>query len=101
MTSRSARAKAAPDESPAGNLPAPGLVTGSSAEEQDELRILRSILEGTARSTGEQFFQSLVRHLAAAIDVSFAFVTEFTEVNTRVHTLAFWFRDGIHDNIEY
>jgi PAS domain S-box-containing protein len=73
----------------------------NSGDEQDDLRILRSILVGTARSTGEEFFQSLVRQLAAAIDVSFAFVTEFAEVNTRVRTLAFWFHDHIRDNFEY
>ena len=38
---------------------------------------LRAIVEGTARSTGEVFFESLVRHLATAIGVSYAFVAEF------------------------
>ena len=43
----------------------------------DEIAALRAIVEGTARSTGEVFFQSLVRHLATAIGVSYAFVAEF------------------------
>jgi formate hydrogenlyase transcriptional activator len=67
----------------------------------DDIPILRAIVEGTASSTGEEFFQNLVRHLAAALGVHYAFVAEFAEVNTRVRTLAFWFRDHIHDNLEW
>ena len=67
----------------------------------DDVSALRAIVEGTARSTGEEFFQSLVRHLAAAMDVHYAFVAEFAEVNTRARTLAYWFRDQIHDNVEF
>jgi formate hydrogenlyase transcriptional activator len=67
----------------------------------DDIPALRAIVEGTAQSTGEEFFQNLVRHLAAALDVHFAFVAEFAEVNTRVRTLAYWARDRIHDNLEW
>ncbi|MGE3775675.1 MAG: sigma 54-interacting transcriptional regulator [Pirellulaceae bacterium] len=59
------------------------------------------ILEGTSRATGEDFFESLVRNLAAALDVRYAFVAEFTEVASRVRTRAFWARDRIADNVEY
>jgi formate hydrogenlyase transcriptional activator len=62
---------------------------------------LRAIVEGTANSTGEVFFQNLVRHLAAAIDVHYAFVAEFTVIRTKVRTLAYWVHDHIHDNIEF
>jgi hypothetical protein len=67
----------------------------------DELAALKAIVEGTAVSTGEEFFQSLVRHLSRAIDVRYAFVAEFADVNTRVRTLAYWFRDRFHPNIEF
>jgi formate hydrogenlyase transcriptional activator len=67
----------------------------------DDIPALRAIVEGTARSTGAEFFQNLVRHLAAAIDVHHAFVAEFAEVNTRVRTLAYWATDHIHDNLEW
>lgn len=43
---------------------------------QEELSALRSIVEGTARHTGQEFFQSLVRHLARAVDAHYAFVAE-------------------------
>lgn len=67
----------------------------------DEVRALRLILEGTSESTGQQFFRSLVQHLAAALDVGFAFVAEFAGRETRVRTLAYWTRDKFHDTIEF
>ena len=75
---------------------------GSSATAvHDDLDILRAIVEGTARSTGEEFFQSLARHLASALGVPFAAISEFAGVNTRVRTLAFWARGQIQENFEY
>ena len=59
-----------------------------------------AIVEGTAHDTGEAFFQSLVSHLAIALGTRYAFVAEFAG-ETRVRTLAFWFRDRIADNIEW
>jgi PAS domain S-box-containing protein len=67
----------------------------------DEIATLRAIVEGTARQTGQEFFQSLVRHLAGAIDVRYAFVAEFTDVRTRVRTLAYWAKDRIEANVEF
>jgi PAS domain S-box-containing protein len=66
----------------------------------DELGALRALVEGTARHTGQEFFQSLVRHLAAAVGTRYAFVAEFAG-GTMARTLAFWFRDHIADNIEW
>src|ERR1700723_2520926 len=65
---------------------------------QDDLDILRVVVEGTASSTGEAFFKDLVRHLAAALGVPFAAISEFSDVNTRVRTLAFWADRRIQDN---
>ncbi len=72
-----------------------------SASLDDEIVALRAIVEGTARSTGEVFFESLVRHLATAFGVSYAFVAEFAQVPARVRTLANWGRGKILGNIEY
>src|SRR3954452_23961148 len=66
----------------------------------DELSALRAIVEGTAGHTGQEFFQSLVRHLAAAVGTRYAFVAEFAG-GTRARTLAYWFRDGFTDNVEW
>src|SRR5262249_74652 len=67
----------------------------------DEIVALRAIVEGTARSTGAVFFESLVRHLATAVGVSYAFVAEFAGVATRVRTLSYWGRGEILPNVEY
>src|SRR4051795_964841 len=66
----------------------------------DELGALLAIAEGTARHTGQEFFQSLVRHLAAAVGTRYAFVAVFAG-GTKARTLAFWFRDRIGENIEW
>src|SRR5262245_40193616 len=51
---------------------------------------LRAIVEGVEAETGEQFFHSLVRHLAAALGVQYAFVSEFSEDRQRFRTRAVW-----------
>ncbi len=63
---------------------------------------LRSITEGTAAVTGGDFFASLVRHLARALQVRYAFVTECRErEKLRARTLAFWMGDRLADNVTY
>jgi len=71
------------------------------AADGDEIAALRAIVEGTARGTGEVFFQSLVRHLATAISVDYAFVAEFADKRTRVRTLAYWGKGEIRENVEF
>ncbi len=75
--------------------------TTSSAGSVDDIAALRMILEGTSHATGEEFLKSLVRNLALAIDVRYAFVAEFTEVASRVRTRAYWADGQIADNIEF
>jgi formate hydrogenlyase transcriptional activator len=67
----------------------------------EEIVALRAIVEGTARSTGEVFFESLVKHLATAIGASYAFVAEFAGVATRVRTLAYWGKGELLSNVEF
>jgi PAS domain S-box-containing protein len=67
----------------------------------DELDVLRAVVEGTAGSTGEAFFNDLVSHLASALGVPFAAISEFAGVSTRVRTLAFWARGRLQENFEY
>lgn len=63
---------------------------------------LRLLVEGTAAATGDDFFYSLARHLATALNVRYAFVAECTDAtNTRVHTLAFWLGSAFGENVEY
>jgi len=62
---------------------------------------LRAISEGTAQAVGGEFFHSLVRNLATALDVTYAFVSEFCVDRTKVRTLAFWAGDHFKSNFEY
>ena len=73
----------------------------AQAADDDEIAALRAIVEGTARDTGEVFFQSLVRHLATAIGVEYAFVAEFAGNRTRVRTIAYWGKGQLRENVEY
>ena len=80
---------AKPSQSPAG------------ATVEEDLRALHAVVEGTASGTGQEFFRSLVRHLAEAIDVHYAVVAEFPKAPPHVRTVAFWERDRITANFEY
>ena len=74
----------------------------SGAETQSKWEeTLRAIVEGTAASTGDDFFRALVTNLASTLHVRCAFVSEFAHGNTRVRTLAFWTGEGFLDNFEY
>ena len=64
--------------------------------------VLRAITEGTASLTGSDFFYSLVRHLAGALGVRYAFVTECRDhAAGRLRTRAVWAGQGFGDNFEY
>jgi formate hydrogenlyase transcriptional activator len=81
-------------------MSAPKPVAVNPAIEQDELQALRLILEGTVRSTGDEFFRALVRYLAQAMGMECALVAEFSGP-ARVRTLAHWQKDKLVSNIEY
>src|SRR5574341_2397154 len=56
----------------------------------DEEAALRTILEGTAKETGERFFAALVQNLARALKTHGAWVTEYIQDRRRLRALAFW-----------
>jgi PAS domain S-box-containing protein len=101
MNTQPGRTELFPRDPPAPHPEAAQSDGSPAAAVHDDLSALHAIVEGTARGTGQEFFQSLVRHLAAAIDVPYAVVAEFADVNTRVRTVAFWARDHIAPNMEY
>ncbi|MCB1769330.1 MAG: PAS domain S-box protein, partial [Candidatus Competibacteraceae bacterium] len=69
---------------------------------QDAMHLaLRAIVEGTATATGTEFFRALVRELAQALNVRYAFVCELLENKVRVRTLAYWFNGAFTDNFEF
>jgi len=60
------------------------------------------IVEATAAQTGDAFFDSLVSHLAVALNLKYVFITEcLDEPATRVRTLARWSGGGLKPNVEY
>lgn len=61
---------------------------------------LRLLVEGTSSVTGEEFFRSLVRYLAAALQVRFGFVAERLEEN-KARLLSVWTGSGYGESIEY
>ncbi|MEE8075874.1 MAG: PAS domain S-box protein, partial [Candidatus Binatia bacterium] len=63
---------------------------------------MRLIVEGTSSVTGKDFFHSLVRHLAVAVQARFVFISELVdEDGKRVRTLAFWTGKDFAKNFEY
>jgi PAS domain S-box-containing protein len=60
---------------------------------------LRAIVEGVEAEVGDQFFASLVRLLATALDVQYAFVSELTPDRQAFRTLALWGRGALLDNV--
>jgi formate hydrogenlyase transcriptional activator len=64
--------------------------------------VLRDILGGTAASTGDEFFRSLVRNLSRALVTPYCFVAECTDdTRKRARTLAFWTGEDFGENIEF
>ena len=73
-------------------------ITGLRQQEE----ALRLMVEGTASKTGNAFFRSCVSHLAKALQVCYALVTEWgNEEKTKLRTLAFWQGGDFGENFEY
>ena len=80
-----------------------GIFAGRARAEMERIIFnagVRAIVQGVISETGEQFFPSLVQHLAMALDVSYAFLTEFTEDRTHFRSLALWARGAPAPNFE-
>ena len=66
-----------------------------------EYRALLTILEGTARHLGEDFFRALVKNLAKSLNTKGAWVTEYLPDQRRLRSLAFWMEDHFIEGYEY
>ena len=60
----------------------------------------RSIVVGTASATGNEFFPSLARHMANALRVRYAFITDCDD-QKRAKALAFWKGDQLGEPFEF
>jgi signal transduction histidine kinase len=71
-------------------------------EREKSEQILRSIVEGTVSATGVDFFRSLVRSLAQALGVRYAFISECMDAPpSRVRSFAFWVGKEFGEEFEY
>jgi two-component system, sporulation sensor kinase A len=71
-------------------------------EREKSEQILRSIVAGTVSVTGVDFFRSLVRSLAQALGVRYAFISECLDAPpTRGHSFAFWQGNDFGEEFEY
>ncbi len=64
---------------------------------------LSSVVEGTGAVTGQEFFRSLVYHLANVLQIKHVFVTEcLNELKpSTVRMIAFWCKNEYGENFEY
>lgn len=67
---------------------------------QHAQQMLQSLLVGTASVTGEAFFPALVQHLAQALAVRHAFISEAVGSPTTIRSLAVWSDGALVDNFE-
>jgi PAS domain S-box-containing protein len=67
----------------------------------DEATALRRIVEGTATSTGERFFEALVENLSRVLGVLGAWVTEYLPERRRLRARAFWIGGQFVEGYEY
>lgn len=64
--------------------------------------MLQTIVEGTCSKVGDNFFRSLVRHLALATHVRYALITKCSDsTKKKVKTLAFWAGEDFGEDFEY
>jgi predicted ATPase/transcriptional regulator with GAF, ATPase, and Fis domain len=77
-----------------------------AAQRRQTEETLRSIMLGTAAVTGDNFLALMVRHLADALQVRYAFVTECRDFQrlggeAEARMLAFWQGDKLAENVSY
>ncbi len=73
-----------------------------AARRQSAEKTLRAITEGTAAVTGSDFLYALVRHVAAALSVRYAFVAECAAgASGKARVRAFWSTSNFGVNFEY
>lgn len=65
-------------------------------------KTLETLVIGTADVTGEKFFSNLTQHLAQALNIKYAIITQRDSYDPDlVHTLAFWNNGNNGENFSY
>jgi signal transduction histidine kinase len=78
-----------------------GNLIGPKDKAQTTALHLRSLFEATATSIGDEFFHALIRHLAEALEVRMAFMSEVLDDRLRAQTLAMYLDGEFTENMEY
>lgn len=74
----------------------------ASARRKMQEEALSHIVAGTSSVVGDQFFRAAVRHLAEALKVRFAFISELVDVDSgRLRLVAFWTGTTHGEEFEY
>lgn len=84
------------------SLELPGIDVNNQEDRRQsppEDAVLRGIVEGLEAETGDEFFAVLTRHLASALNVQYAFVSEIAPDRQSFRTLALWGRGALRDNL--
>ncbi len=76
-----------------------GFIRDITERKQAE-QAFRLLVVGTAATTGSDFFQSLVQHMAKALRARYAFVTTCDD-QKHARTLAFWKGDGFGEDFDF
>ncbi|RZM82787.1 GAF domain-containing protein [Leptolyngbya iicbica] len=67
---------------------------------QQSQETLQRLVEGTASATGEAFFAALVKNMAQALKVNYAFVSEYQADTDTVQALAVWGEGKVCENFQ-
>src|SRR5258705_11339685 len=80
-------------------MPSPSTTTPRTTSRATE-GALRRIVEGTAGTTGREFFRAFSRHLAGVLGYRYAMVAELVSPKpARLHTLAVWDEESDTDAV--
>lgn len=60
---------------------------------------LQNLIQGTAATTGQDFFPALASHIAEALNVAYVLVTE--KIDDKLQTLAFWAQGSLQPTLSY
>jgi PAS domain S-box-containing protein len=63
--------------------------------------LIQHLVEGTSSQTGQEFFHTLVRSAAMAMDVAGVWVTEYIPERKVLRSIAFWLSDHYVEDYEY
>lgn len=70
-------------------------------EQRRREQLLPSLAKGTARATGEAFFNLMAAQIGEAFGVAYVMVAETTNQGGWAQSVAFWSRDGALPNVRY